>query len=552
MDTKTTPRCVIAIAVLGLFGVGGFVAAAPALPQSEPNSREGTPGPTIPLKLGESIPLAIQSAGVEWRGGVYRLVELRSIQFDFNGQTSRLTAQIKADVRTFDNVDYDVSVAVFDAAGKLLGADRTLCSVPHIMHGKSTILERTINFDFGVSLDYSRATAFTVGVSKRKVLTPDDRQKVLDTPVLTPKPITLKTTTHEGWRIWQDMGHPHGSPSYAECLTSMSADSAGNLWIGTSRGRLFSLDKKGQATLQVNLKTVELTGIAVDGPDKVWLSTDNGIRRITREKDAWKLREYLQYYEGHPTGVSGGYIPDPDGVRLWGYVNRIYIPPKNRTYAPLAVSVEHGLFCHGAFHDVWDHFMAHYWGGSSEWLDLRDVIRHRRPTRIVEDADANLWVGTQWDGLVRFNAPGRNYHKRSAENKADGTEFSFFDSKDVGYEFDRVIDLKAGLKQGVWAVLAQKNDPPVLARFDGKAWSTFNLPKKSRKATCIAEITPGVVLVGSSGDYGDPLAFQVDWKSKQVEEVPLPPNIYDVFEILVLPDGRVFAVSWSGLFERTK
>jgi hypothetical protein len=38
-------------------------------------------------------------------------------------------------------------------------------------------MARTITLDFGVSLDYARAAAFAVGISNRKVLTPDDWQK---------------------------------------------------------------------------------------------------------------------------------------------------------------------------------------------------------------------------------------------------------------------------------------------------------------------------------------------------------------------------------------
>jgi hypothetical protein len=98
-------------------------------------------------------------------------------------------------------------------------------------------------------------------------------------------------------------------------------------------------------TLQANLERVQVTGIAVEGPDKVWLSTSDGIRRLNRDKDARKLTEYHTYYQGHPSFVSGGYIPGEDSVRLWGYVDRVYIPLKNRTYTPFVISTEHGLFC---------------------------------------------------------------------------------------------------------------------------------------------------------------------------------------------------------------
>ena len=38
------------------------------------------------------------------------------------------------------------------------------------------------------------------------------------------------------------------------------------------------------------------------------------------------------------------------------------MPPKNRTYAPLVVSTEHGLFSWGGYGRAWHRFLPHYWG----------------------------------------------------------------------------------------------------------------------------------------------------------------------------------------------
>ena len=74
-------------------------------------------------------------------------------------------------------MDYDVSVAVFDATGKLLGAARSRCDVRRMWAGKMAQIAATIGLDFGVSLDYEHAAAFMVSISKRKVLTPDEWMK---------------------------------------------------------------------------------------------------------------------------------------------------------------------------------------------------------------------------------------------------------------------------------------------------------------------------------------------------------------------------------------
>jgi drug/metabolite transporter superfamily protein YnfA len=131
---------------------------------------------TAPLELGSSIPLAVQSPGVAWKGNTYHLVNLGSVRFDLD-QSDCLKADIQAGLTMFDNVDYDISGAVFDAAGQMLGSARAQCKVERLWLGGVKRTGRTIRLDFGVSLDYRRAAAFVVSVSNRKVLTPDDWQK---------------------------------------------------------------------------------------------------------------------------------------------------------------------------------------------------------------------------------------------------------------------------------------------------------------------------------------------------------------------------------------
>jgi hypothetical protein len=171
-------RKFLAIIALGLFAiVGNSLIAVPAPSPNETKKPEASPALTIPFNLGRPISLAVQSAGVEWRGNTYHLVGLGSIQFELDKQTSHLKADIKAGITGFDNVDYDVSVAVFDAAGKLLGAARSRCDVRTMWAGTVAIGAETISMDFGVSLDYAQAATFMVSISNRKVLTPEQWPK---------------------------------------------------------------------------------------------------------------------------------------------------------------------------------------------------------------------------------------------------------------------------------------------------------------------------------------------------------------------------------------
>jgi uncharacterized protein YjbI with pentapeptide repeats len=129
--------------------------------------------PSIPFELGRDILLGVESNPVTWEGQEYSLLWLRSIRFQLDKETRRLTAKIKAGEMTFDKVDYDVSGAVFDATGRLLGVSRADCSTSRCWVGKPICGRSSVRLDFGISLDYDRAASIMVAISKRAVLTPD-------------------------------------------------------------------------------------------------------------------------------------------------------------------------------------------------------------------------------------------------------------------------------------------------------------------------------------------------------------------------------------------
>ena len=168
--TVLAPTAVLAAGILTLMP---WLLTAQPSPDAPPT---GVVTNIFPLKLGSSIPLAVQSPGVAWKSNTFHLVRLNSIRFDLDKNAS-LKADIQAGLTEFDDVDYDVSGAVFDAAGQMLGTARAQCKVKAMWAGKVSRTAQTIRLDFGVSLDYTRAAAFAVSVSNRKVLTPDEWQK---------------------------------------------------------------------------------------------------------------------------------------------------------------------------------------------------------------------------------------------------------------------------------------------------------------------------------------------------------------------------------------
>jgi hypothetical protein len=356
-----------------------------------------------------------------------------------------------------------------------------------------------------------------------------------------PEAIKLESKARDGgWNEWIGIAGPAGFGLNTERITSLSADGQGIIWVGTSRGRV--LTRSGaEWALQAHLDA-QVTEVAVEASNRVWLSTGEGIRLLNRtEGKRWRVTAYRVYYQGQPALVSGGYAPGVDAERLWGYVDAIYIPPRKRTYAPFVISTEHGLFSWGGYHGVWHHFLPHYWGAGSEWLDTRELIPHRRPTCMIEDGAGNLWVGTDGDGLVRLNAHARDYAGRGSDHNAkDGTEFIYFGAKEVGCNFATVIALSSSTNpQVVWALLKARDRRWTLARFDGERWGAFPLEKE---AWCIGEARPGVALLGTARGL-----VKVEWPAKKVELLQGPDQ--NISKAVVSPSGRVFCASWWRLYE---
>ncbi len=359
-----------------------------------------------------------------------------------------------------------------------------------------------------------------------------------------------RTEAGDGWFEWGPIANMRGVVGGRERITALSNAIGETIWVGTSHGRLLSFESD-RWMLQAQFDRLQLTGIAVESAGKIWLSTSDGIRLLTSVDDRWKAGEFRHYYEGHPTFVSAGYAPGEDAVRLWGYVDQIYMPSRNRAYAPLAISTEHGLFAWGGYGGVWHHYLPHYWGANSDWLDIREWIPHRRPTCIGEDKEGNLWVGTDGDGILRFNATGRDYHRRDpVQNQKDGTEFTLVSNAELGWAFERVADLSPGLEHGVWCVLSSKENRSAVARWREGRWQVFPWPKNLATAGVIQEIDPGKVLVGigdGPSETGDGLV-ELNWASRTFTKIKGPEH--KIREIIVTPGHRVFAASWWSLYQK--
>jgi hypothetical protein len=367
---------------------------------------------------------------------------------------------------------------------------------------------------------------------------------------ITPRPIDLPNkSAGAGWIEWGSIGDLHGMVSYRERITSLARGGGETIWVGTSHGRLLSFDG-ARWTLQAQLERLQITGIAVESDKMVWLATSDGIKRLDADQDKWKLTEFREYYEGHPSFVSGGYIPGEDAVRLWGYVDDIYIAPKIRTYSPMAVSTEHGLFSWGGYGRVWHHYFPHYPGANAAWLDLRTLIPRRRPTCLTEDKEGNLWVGTEGDGIVRFNAKGREYYKRDPEhNRLEGNEVTHISANDAGWAFDRVTAISPGAENGIWCILRNREKRTAVAHWADGPWKVFPIPETLASASTVLEVVAGKVLVGIGDEPSEVEAGLVELEAASGSIKRLPGPEHKIRRIVVTPGGKVFAASWWGLYQ---
>jgi ligand-binding sensor domain-containing protein len=379
----------------------------------------------------------------------------------------------------------------------------------------------------------------------------------------TPAAIEIKKQPFaDKWTEWRVI--PEDEPFREDALiTSSTLDDVEQLWIGTNTGKLLKY-KQGKWTQEVGLRGTQITGIAVS-TDIVWLSTNDGIVRLQHPKentDSWEVSRSRNYYQGHPAFVSGGYISGTDSSRLWGHVDGIFVSRYDTAYSPSAISEEHGLYSWSNY-GVWHQFMPHYWGANSPWLDTAELIPHRRPTAMTEDRDGNLWIATEGDGLIRMNAKARKYHERDREHNAkDGTEWTRFQSQEIGCELFRVNDVSASQESGVWVSLTSLKKEQWIGRYHGDQWDLFEMPKISRQtfqgkqvvqtqtwqavASSVCEFSPRRVLVGARDSHAATGLYEFDLTSKtftRCKEIK-----HDVRDVLVTPAGECWVRSWYGLF----
>jgi hypothetical protein len=150
----------------------GICAAGAALPAGPASARPVVPG-AVRLLWEKAIRIGVSSNPIEVNGQPFRLLNIGTATFHL-ADDGRLTAVLKAGVQQYSEVDYGISVAVFDGTGRLLGAAVHTEHVEYERLGRMPTLLREISFDFGISNDFVRAAYVVVAVTSRNVPLPPD------------------------------------------------------------------------------------------------------------------------------------------------------------------------------------------------------------------------------------------------------------------------------------------------------------------------------------------------------------------------------------------
>ncbi|MCA9127630.1 MAG: hypothetical protein KDB22_11115 [Planctomycetales bacterium] len=128
------------------------------------------------FEFNKPLQFNLNSATKRWKEDDVVLVRLGEITFSYAPDTRALDAKLVGTILTFDKVDYDISVVVFDKNDRMLGAAKGVCEVPRVWYGRCGLQSITIDLDFGSSNAFRDAKSFRASISDRDVLTPDDWQ----------------------------------------------------------------------------------------------------------------------------------------------------------------------------------------------------------------------------------------------------------------------------------------------------------------------------------------------------------------------------------------
>ena len=336
----------------------------------------------------------------------------------------------------------------------------------------------------------------------------------------------LWATTAEGvWRLENGHATPLGATAgpQGESYRALRGDPSGGFWLATAHG-LARVDRTGVAslfTVRDGLPSDDVLSVLVDREGAVWVGTGRGMAR-------------------RPKG--GAFEPVPAaGSRI-----------------VMALLQDHDGNVWAATHDG----LLRVAGGRPELMGRAEGLPDEHTRALAEDADGNLWIGTEAGGLVRLRN-GRAVVYGAAQGLTheviwtvtEGHDGSIWVATDGG-GLDRMREGRAALattepdlaRENVYALLEDRSgrvwfstESHGLCHFAEKGVRCVSVSADEDLVRCLFEDKEGRIWVGTSGGL-----FYIDAEARH--EVAAEDGKRIIVKSLAQgPDGVIWVGTSSGL-----
>jgi signal transduction histidine kinase/ligand-binding sensor domain-containing protein len=194
-------------------------------------------------------------------------------------------------------------------------------------------------------------------------------------------------------------------------IQPMLGDRRGVLWIATNRELVRYTDGRfvRDATLDDSVVGEAIAGVTEDSSGTLWALTDHG--RL-RRRDGARLAPVS--ISGLPRAIGQSIVAGDSG-QLWlgfaGY-GLINVRPRDSTVTRVVADESIGAILRARDGTIWAGTttgVVHIASGRIERVSLGGGVRYAVVTALGEDRDGGLWIGTQGNGLYRYDA-GRITH----------------------------------------------------------------------------------------------------------------------------------------------
>jgi len=196
------------------------------------------------------------------------------------------------------------------------------------------------------------------------------------------------------------VAQPHRMYSAATPITSLFADPAGGLWVGTFGGGLWYLDEHKTIPVKDIADLNKANILSITGnKERIWIASLNGVTE-TKKTGIGKLQ--LIKHHNKQSGVGSD------------YVYQLYMDKLGRTW----------LATDGAGICMYDGLTYHHW-------DSANGITSKVIYSITQDADSNMWIGTLDKGTFFYDGT-RFWHSSMKADESQQVNISAIASNKTG------------------------------------------------------------------------------------------------------------------------